>query len=135
MKQLFLLAAVVAFLLSPSALPAQSVQGPLNFETYVRPILKANCFECHGEGKKLKGSLDLRLQHYLVKGGKSGPALAPGRPADSAILQRVKSGEMPPGKKKLTKDEIAILERWIQDGARTTRPEPKELPIGFSISE
>ncbi len=113
---------------------ASSAQGPLSFETQVRPILKANCFECHGEGKKLKGGLDLRLQHYLVKGGKSGPALLPGKPDDSAIVQRIRSHEMPPGKKKLTKDEVALIERWIKDGAPTARPEPKELPLGFSIS-
>ena len=106
----------------------------LNFETHVRPILKAYCFECHGEGKKLKSGLDLRLKHFLVKGGKLGPALVPGKPADSSILQRVRSQEMPPGKKKLTKDEVAILERWIQQGAPTARPEPKELPLGFTIS-
>jgi mono/diheme cytochrome c family protein len=105
------------------------------FETHVRPILKANCFECHGEGKKLKGGLDLRLRHFLVKGGKSGPALKPGKPADSPILERLRSQEMPPGKKKLTKDEIAVIERWIQAGAPAARPEPKELPLGFSISE
>jgi hypothetical protein len=116
-----------------SASTASSVE-PLNFETHVRPILKANCFECHGEGKKLKSGLDLRLKHFLVKGGKSGPALVAGKPAESSLLQRVRSQEMPPGKKKLTKDEMAIIERWIQEGAPTARPEPKELPLGFSIS-
>ena len=104
------------------------------FETHVRPILKANCFECHGEGKKLKSGLDLRLKHLLVKGGKSGTALVLGKPADSTVLQRVRSQEMPPGKKKLTKDEMAIIEHWIQEGAPTARPEPKALPLGFSIS-
>jgi hypothetical protein len=114
-----------------SAPPAKDV---VNFETQVRPILKANCFECHGEGKKLKGGLDLRLKHYLAKGGKSGPALVPGKPDDSYIVQRIRSEEMPPGKKKLTKDEMALIERWIKEGAPTARPEPKALPLGFSIS-
>jgi hypothetical protein len=135
MKQLlFPAGAVVCFLWSASGLSAQPGNEPLNFETHVRPILKANCFECHGEGKKLKGGLDLRLKHYLVKGGKSGPALLPGKPADSAIVVRLRSQEMPPGKKKLTKDEVALIERWITAGAPTARPEPKELPLGFSIS-
>jgi mono/diheme cytochrome c family protein len=135
MKQLlFPAAAVVCFLWSASGLSAQPVKGPLNFETHVRPILKANCFECHGEGKKLKGGLDLRLKHYLVKGGKSGSALLPGKPGDSPIVQRLRSQEMPPGKKKLTKDEVALIERWITEGAPAARAEPKELPLGFSIS-
>ena len=50
------------------------------------------------------------------------------------MLQRVRSQEMPPGKKKLTKEEMAVIERWIQEGATTARAEPKELPLGFSIS-
>ena len=131
MNRCLLPGVAIAFLLQPfSALHAE----PLSFETHVRPILKANCFECHGEGKKLKSGLDLRLKHLLVKGGKAGPALVAGNPADSPILQRVVSQEMPPGKKKLTKDEIAIIERWVKEGALTARPEPKELPLGFSIS-
>ncbi|MBI1831169.1 MAG: DUF1549 domain-containing protein, partial [Planctomycetes bacterium] len=112
----------------------QPAKDLIHFETHVRPILKAHCFECHGEGKKLKGGLDVRLRHYVVKGGKSGPAVLPSQPADSPMLQRVRSQEMPPGKKKLTKDEVALIERWIQSGAATARPEPKELPLGFSIS-
>src|SRR5438046_2247195 len=116
MKQILLLVGAVACCLCSAAeSSAQPGKDPVNFETHVRPILKANCFECHGEGKKLKGGLDLRLKHSLVKGGKSGPALLPGKPGASAIIQRLRSQEMPPGKKKLTKDEVAIIERWIQD--------------------
>jgi hypothetical protein len=106
----------------------------LTFEKDVRPILKANCFDCHGEGRKLNGGLDLRLKHFQVKGGKSGSGLAPGKPDQSLLLQRVRNHEMPPGKKKLTSAEVAVLERWIRDGALTLRPEPKELPLGYSIS-
>ncbi len=108
--------------------------GPIRFETHVRPILKAHCFECHGEGKKLRGGLDLRLAHKISTGGDTGPGLVAGKPADSLILQRVRSGEMPPGKVKLTKEQIGVLERWIAAGAATAWPEPKALPLGFSLS-
>lgn len=136
MRRTFYLAVVAAWFLwsAPGIAAEKNSNDKLVFETHVRPILKANCFECHGEGKKLKGSLDLRLKHFLVKGGKSGTALMPGNPGGSPLLQRVRSKEMPPGKKKLTREEMAVLERWIQEGAPTTRPEPKELPLGFSIS-
>src|SRR5262249_52421243 len=109
-------------------------EGAVTFEKHVRPILKAQCFECHGEGKKLRGGLDLRLRHLIEKGGDSGAAMLPGNAKESLLLKRVVSHEMPPGKKKLTKDEIATLERWLQQGAKATRPEPKELPLGFSAS-
>src|SRR5438874_1307369 len=98
MKQLLNAAgAMSCLLLSASTLPAQPRTEPVNFETHVRPILKANCFECHGEGKKLKAGLDLRLKHFLVKGGKTGPALLPGNPGESSIVKRLRSQEMPPG--------------------------------------
>src|ERR1700688_4357094 len=98
MKQIvFPTGAVVCFLWSVSGLSPQPAKSAVNFETHVRPILKANCFECHGEGKKLKGGLDLRLKHYLVKGGKSGPGLLANKPGESAIVQRIPSQEMPPG--------------------------------------
>ena len=131
MKRNLLVVLALAWSLQPSSAPADE---PLVFERHVRPILKAHCFECHGEGKKLKGGLDLRLKHLLASGGDTGPGMVVGKPADSLLVQRVRSQEMPPGKKKLTPDEVAVLQRWIESGAPTARAEPKELPLGFSIS-
>src|SRR6185503_2780882 len=64
---------VVAWLLF-AAVPLIA-SAPLTFEKDVRPILKAHCFECHGEGEKLKGGLDLRLRRLMLEGGKDGPVL------------------------------------------------------------
>jgi mono/diheme cytochrome c family protein len=118
------------------ALSAVAVRGeePVLFENQVRPLLKAHCFECHGDGTKLKGGLDLRLRRTISEGGDSGPAVVPGKAADSLLIRRVRSGEMPPGKRKLTKSEIAVLERWIAGGAVVSHAEPQELPTGFSLS-
>ena len=44
----------------------------LSFETHVRPILKAQCFHCHGEDPELPGGLDVRLVRLLKAGGDSG---------------------------------------------------------------
>jgi len=107
--------------------------GPIMFETHIRPLLKTHCFECHGEGQKLKGGLDVRLRRLLAKGGKSGPAFVPGK-ADALLVERLTTGEMPPGKKKLTKDEIALVGRWIAEGAKTARPEPEAIATGFHIT-
>ena len=90
-----------------------AAEKDITFEKQVRPILKAHCFECHGEGAKLKGNLDLRLKRLLTDGGKSGPAIVPGDVKKSLLIERVRSEEMPPGKRKLTRDEISVLERWI----------------------
>src|SRR5262245_34004801 len=96
----------------------------VRFETDVRTILKTHCFQCHGEEEKPKGGLDLRLARLMLAGGDSGPAIVSGKPADSLVYQRVTAGEMPPGKKKLSAQERATIQRWIEQGARTVRPEP-----------
>src|SRR5688572_30232666 len=68
------------------------------YERHIRPILKAHCFECHGEGDELAGNLDLRLRRFIVRGGDSGAALVEGDRDSSYLYQRVQDGDMPPGK-------------------------------------
>lgn len=99
------------------------------FETDIRPILKAHCFQCHGEEKKLQGGLDLRLKKLIEKGAKSGPVLAPGDHKASRLFEVVASGEMPPKDElHLKPEEIALIARWIDSGAPTNAPEPKGEP-------
>ena len=108
------------------------------FERDVRPILKANCFHCHGEGDELQGGLDLRLVRLMAAGGDSGPAIAPGDVDNSVLLARIKAGEMPPEdvQQRLTAAEVASIERWIAGGAPTARPEPETLEgVRFTTEE
>lgn len=113
---------------------AEPAAAPLTFERDIRPILRAHCFDCHGAVADLKGGLDLRLVRFMQRGGDSGPALVPGKGDESEFLQRIKSGEMPPGDAKLKPEEIAILEQWITAGAPTARPEPETIPPGLGIT-
>jgi len=107
----------------------------LTYEKHVRPIFRAHCFDCHGATAELQGGLDLRLVRSMTKGGESGPAIVPGQPADSFLLERVTSGEMPPGDdKRLSVKEIAILKQWLADGAKTARPEPESIGPGLGIT-
>jgi hypothetical protein len=99
----------------------------LTFEKDIRPILKAHCFHCHGEGGERKGGLDVRLRRFLVAGGESGPAVVPGIPDASPLLRLVRDGEMPKGKPRLADGDLAKLERWVASGAPTARPEPDSL--------
>ena len=111
-----------------------SVQRPeSSFEHNVRPILKAHCLECHGEGKDVEGELDLRLSRFIAKGGQSGPGLVAGKPHESLLLERTVSGDMPPGDVKLTADELATIRNWIARGAKTLRPEPRTIPDGVYV--
>jgi hypothetical protein len=105
----------------------QEVVSPY-FETDVRPLLKAHCFHCHGEGEHREAGLDVRLVHLLKKGGDSGPAIVPGSATDSLIFQRIAAGEMPPGGKVLSPTEKETLERWLNAGSQTKRAEP-ETPL------
>ena len=107
----------------------------LTFETHVRPILKAHCFDCHGAEEEVKGKLDLRLVRLMKRGGETGPAVEPGKPEASLLLQRIKAGEMPPGPAKVSAREIAVLEKWIADGAKTARAEPAEIGKGLGITD
>src|SRR4051812_41735024 len=53
----------------------------------IAPLLKARCLACHGEGKELKGSLDLRTRKSALQGGDSGTAILPGKPELSLIYR------------------------------------------------
>ncbi|MCA9133085.1 MAG: DUF1553 domain-containing protein [Planctomycetales bacterium] len=119
--------------------PSLSLQGmadeKLTFEKDIRPILKAHCFHCHGESGVKEGSLDVRLRHWLVAGGDSGAAIQAGKPQDSLLLERLISGEMPPGEQSLPEKDIALVSAWIEQGAKTARPEPESLDQGDYITE
>src|SRR4051794_33096935 len=80
-------------------------KGRLTYEQDVRPILKAHCFQCHGDEEKPKAKLDLRLVHFLTRGGTSGAAIVPGHREESLLCERLEADEMPPGDKKLSASE------------------------------
>jgi hypothetical protein len=91
------------------------------FIRQVRPLLKTKCQACHGDEPKVRGGLDVRSRADLLRGGKSGPALVPGKAAESLLYRAVlRNGElkMPPKETaRLTDEEVAALKRWIDAGA------------------
>jgi hypothetical protein len=95
------------------------------FEKNIRPVLVNKCYECHSlEAKKLKGGLLVDSRDGLRKGGDSGPAIVPGKPAESLLIQAIRHQDadlaMPP-KEKLPDSVVADFERWIAMGA----PDPR----------
>ncbi len=105
------------------------------FERDIRPIFKEHCWHCHGEEAEVEGNLDLRLAHFMLAGGDSGPALVAGDHADSLVYQRIADGDMPPGEIKVSADQQQLLARWIDTGAKTAHPEPETLPVGDIFTE
>ncbi len=112
---------VAVFLGVPGALGQVPVlERPIAYDTDVRPILEANCFECHGPEKQ-KSGLRLDLQEIALVGGDSGPAIVPGD-ADNSLLVQLVSGQdperhMPPKGDPLTAEQVASLKAWINAGA------------------
>jgi hypothetical protein len=84
------------------------------FREQVRPLLQ-RCVNCHS-GDEPAAGLNLSRRSLALKGGESGPALRPGRAAESLLFSMVSSKKMPP-KKPLSAEEIARLRHWIDDGA------------------
>jgi hypothetical protein len=87
------------------------------FEKTIRPLLVAECLECHGEKKK--GGLRLDSRASMLEGGDSGPAITPGDPASSPLVHAVRYDDDPkmPPDGKLADESIAALTAWIQMGA------------------
>jgi hypothetical protein len=116
---------------------ANAADNVPTFERDVRPILKAKCFRCHGEGEQLAGNLDLRLRRLIDRGGDSGPSLIAENPDASLLVQRIVAGEMPPAEAEIrpTTDEIETIRRWIAGGAKMLRNEPADADPNSYFTE
>lgn len=96
---------------------SQHSRGMALFTTYIDPLFKSHCYECHSdENEGAKGGLNLDSLHAILAGGDLGPALKPGDPDGSLILKAVGYEDvelqMPPDAK-LSDTEIAHLREWI----------------------
>lgn len=91
------------------------------FEKKVRPILVDHCYTCHSAETKPSGNLRVDDRNGLLTGGTSGPAIVPGKPKQGTLLQRVTQDkpkkQMPLEGEHLTDVQVAILSKWIEDGA------------------
>ncbi len=103
---------------APDVLNAAQLQ---ELNVNVRSILAHNCYSCHN-ATKTKGGLRLDKKEFIFKGGENGPILVAGNPEKSDMIRRVKlpaghDDAMPTKGKRLGKEDIAMLEYWIQQGA------------------
>src|SRR2546426_4672797 len=108
------LAIEVAVPASQTPPTAQSVEY---FEAKVRPVLAANCYDCHTDERM--GGLRLDSREGLLKGGESGPAIVPGDPDKSLMIQAIRQTDklkMPKGGR-LKLEEIDALTEWVKTGA------------------
>src|SRR5579871_4491216 len=87
------------------------------FEKSFATVIVKNCLNCHNAADP-KGGLDLTRKDGLLKGGDSGPAVVPGEPDDSFLVERITEGSMPPPKQgeRLTEAEVAAVRGWVKEG-------------------
>jgi hypothetical protein len=116
---------LLSFGLSLQAAESFSPEGLEFFEKRIRPVLVANCYECHSaEQAKRKGGLLLDSRASLLAGGDTGPAAVVGQPENSLLVRaihRVDSDLKMPPKKNLQPDQIRDFEAWIRMGL----PDPR----------
>jgi mono/diheme cytochrome c family protein len=97
------------------------------FEAKIRPLLVNRCYACHTETASAGLRVDSRAA--LLKGGKSGPAIVPGDPSQSLLIQAVAHTharlKMPPTGT-LDPQDVANLDQWVRDGA--VFPESPRVP-------
>ncbi|HEY4248200.1 MAG TPA: PSD1 and planctomycete cytochrome C domain-containing protein [Lacunisphaera sp.] len=108
--------------------PAISPADLQFFETKIRPILVDDCYKCHShQADKVRGKLMLDTRDGMLLGGESGPAVVPGKPDDSVLIDAILYTDedlmMPPKDHggKLTDQQIADFTEWVKRGA----PDPR----------
>lgn len=112
--------------------PIPNIQEAALYGDVVQPLLQAKCYNCHGPNKQ-KGKLRLDQQEFILKGGKEGKVIEPGKADESEMIERMllpmtDEDHMPPKEKpQLTPSEISLLHWWISTGADFTK-KVKELP-------
>src|SRR4051812_30103406 len=136
MRQTDVMTLLAATLLGFSSALGTAAEPTIQFNRDVRPILADNCFPCHGpDAGKRKADLRLDVRDAAVESG----AIAPGKPADSSLVERIFSEDadvrMPPAEsnKHLTLKQKEILKRWIAEGAAYQKHWAYESPAKAQI--
>jgi mono/diheme cytochrome c family protein len=110
---------LVALALLPLSVRPAAGQGAIDFNRDIRPILSDTCFQCHGpDPARRKAKL-----HFDTEDG-ARPAIVAGEPGASELIRRISSTDpeqrMPPPSsgKALTAPQVALLTRWVEEGAK-----------------
>ncbi|MCB1094375.1 MAG: hypothetical protein KDN22_02240 [Verrucomicrobiae bacterium] len=117
--------------------PDRVPDGRISFQNNVKPLLEDQCLECHNhvDARNFAG-LNLETRHSALNSGRNAPVIVPGDPQNSLLIQVLKLDSkhpvsMPAAQEKIEGVRLAILEKWIQQGAdwpenvRLLRPQDK----------
>ncbi len=111
---------------------ATADEGLVDYRNQVKPLLRDKCFSCHS-ALQVEGGLRLDAISLILQGGETGPGIVPGSVSESLLLQRVAaedSERMPPEGEgsRLTEEEIHLLTRWVESGAKAPEESIPEDP-------
>ena len=116
---------------TPPAATPPVIPKDLEYNKNILPILEARCWDCHGKGVAKGGVAfdhvaELIVKEPLVK-SKQLPIILVGKPGSSAMMKAIQKpmtakGHMPPKGARLTAEQIALIEAWIQQGAKVVNP-------------
>jgi mono/diheme cytochrome c family protein len=108
-----------------TAIPAQTQQD-VSYRNDISPILHTYCLSCHRPGGKgyEESGFDIRSYESLMKGGKLGPVIKPGKSSESTLIGLIEGHahpfiSMPSGKAgHLSSQDVALLKKWVDQGAK-----------------
>jgi len=89
----------------------------VSFAKQVAPIFSQRCLACHN-ARTAKGRLNMETFANLMKGGENGDSVVAAKPGDSLLQVMIEDHSMPKDADPLTPEQIAIVRKWIETGAR-----------------
>lgn len=103
--------------------------GEVSFAADVAPVLVAQCVGCH-DAMQPEANLSMVSLERLLRGGRGGSPIVSGKGADSLLIKKIKGAgiegqRMPLGKPPLADDVIAMIQKWIDQGAKLDLLTPK----------
>ncbi len=122
---------------SLAAIATAAGAAPVDYLRQVKPVLAEHCYRCHGASQQ-KGGMRLDTAASALKGGERGPALKIGKGAESLLLQAIKGEHqsiprMPYKKPPLSEAEVALLTRWIDEGAKAPAAEEPQKDVHWAF--
>ena len=128
---------IAALLLSTAFLTA--AEPPVDFVRQIKPILAARCVECH-HSQSMLGGLNLQSRKLVMGKRAGGPVIVPNFPERSLLLITL---TLPPKDKKampatghrIPMDEVALIRRWILEGAKWPEDQEGFIPAKTASKE
>ena len=116
--------------------PALSAEQ-VNYLKEIKPLLSGACYQCHSETQQ-KGGLRLDTGANARKGGEKGAVIVPGRSDESLLIKAVMGvakdlPRMPYKKSPLDDEKVALLKKWIDEGAKSPANEKAESVLHWAF--